>query len=564
MRLFAMKKIISLSLALLMLFMLMAPCASAVTEERLPIIYIRGNGETIYDSEGKPVAARLEDMFGGLTDDSGEDSGISKDAIVESSVNILLPFLTQGLIFDEWDAYGKAIYDELSPLFENVALDSEGNSPEGIGVSPQRLAESEAQAKRDTVYYGLYDYQFCFDWRLSPYDHVDRLDKYIQDVKEATGKNKVCIYVRCFGGSLAMAYLEKYASKGDVARVMFTDVLSNGTAVVSDAFSGKVEFEAANVQRFLGQLEYCDSLNVGQGFTLTGLADEIVFKTLDLFTKTGTADSLLDGVEDLYERLYKALLPALCFATGIVTHVNYWTCVYEEDFDAALDIMFGSKEAQQAYPGVIRKIKEYREKVTSRLPELYKSFTEKYGIRIGVSAKYGYMNVPFIESKYDMTDALVSVKDSSFGATCAPFNSVLSDKSLEGVDKKYISADKKVNTSTCLFPETTWIIKNAHHDFQGISDNIAFQFLKSKDMTVDSYAQYPAFIRYYEGTEQYEPLSEENCEDYQWYSLAEEKPTIQSILASMMRWFKMIFEILTKLMRGELELGSLAGEGIKL
>lgn len=552
-----MKKIISVFLVTVMLFAVMAPCASAITEERLPIVYIRGNGETIYGPDGNPVGARLEDIFGG----DGEDvAGINRDVIVESVVNIILPLLSEGLIFDKWDTYGRAIYDEISPLFKNAGLDAEGNSPEGIGVSAERLAESENQAKRDSKNYNLYDYEFCFDWRLSPYDHVDRLHEYIQTVKKSTGKSQVCIYVRCFGGSLAMAYLEKYGSKKDVARIMFTDVLSNGTAVVSDAFSGKIEFEAAYVQRYLGQLEQCDALGIGQGFTLTGLTNEIVFKTLDLFTKTGTADMLLDGVEDLYEKLYKSLLPALCFATGIATQVNYWTCVYEEDFDAALDIMFGSKEAQEAYPGVIRKIKEYREKVTSKLPELYRTFSEEYGIRIGVSAKYGYMNIPFIESMNDMTDALVSVKDASFGATCADINTVLSDKSLKNVASKYISADKKVNTSTCIFPETTWVIKNAHHDCWELSDTIGLAFLRNKDMTVDSYAQYPAFMRFYEETDKYEPLTEENCEDYEWYSAAEERPTTESILASMLRWFKMIFEILTKLLKGELELGSLFGK----
>ena len=170
------------------------------------------------------------------------------------------------------------------------------------------------------------------------------------------------------------------------------------------------------------------------------------------------------------------------------------------------------------------------------------------------------MNVPFIESVHDMTDSLVSVKDAAFGVTCADINTVLSDKAIAGVDEKYISADKKINTSTCLFPETTWVIKNAHHDCWELSDTIGLLFLRSKDMTVDSYVQYPAFMRFYEETRTFEPLTTENCEDYEWYSLAEEKPTTESILVSMMRWFKMIFELLTKLFKGELDLGSLLGK----
>ena len=48
-----MKKIIAFLLVFSLAFMLMAPLASAAGYERLPIIYIRGNGAALYDAEGK-------------------------------------------------------------------------------------------------------------------------------------------------------------------------------------------------------------------------------------------------------------------------------------------------------------------------------------------------------------------------------------------------------------------------------------------------------------------------------------------------------------------------------
>ncbi len=549
-----MKKLISVLLTAVMLFAVMAPCASAVSSRgNIPVIYIRGNGEEIYGPDGKPVAATFDDL------QLGGEGGLDKDALIEACVNIIKPFVTEGLIFDEWESYGKAIYEEIQPLFEGAQLDGNGNSLPGVGMHYESLWDNEHSWNKKYASYGLWDFNYHYDWRLSPYDTVDDLHKYIERVIGATGSEKVSIYVRCFGGSLAVAYLEKYGNLGHIDSVMFDATLNNGAAVINDLFSGKIEFTSARIQQYMAQLEQCDYYNIGFGLTIEGIANEIIFKTLDLFTQTGTADTLFDGVEDLYTKLYKALMPALCFATGLATQANYWTCVYEEDFDAALELMFGSKEAQQAYPGLIEKIKYYREHVASKLPELYNTFINDYTIRLGTIGKYGYMNMPLVESINEPSDALVSLKDGSFGATVADIGKTLDEKHIASVDPKYISADKMVDTSTCLFPETTWIIKNAHHNFFEADDVIAQAFLFDK-ATVESFPTViPRFISFTESLDKNEitwaPMTEENCGDYEWYSIAPEKPTTESMLVSMMRWFRMIFELLTKLLRGELTLG---------
>lgn len=549
-----MKKIISVFLAVIMLFAVMAPCASAVSNTGIvPVVYIRGNGEAIYGPDGNKVPATFDDLKLG-----GED-GLDKDALVDAIVNITLPLVTEGLIFDKWDNYGKAVYEEIQPLFDGAQLDGNGNSLPGVGMHYESEWDNEHKCHQSFSRYDLWNYQFHYDWRLDPYDHVDKLHTYIQNViaaNQANGCQKVSVYVRCFGGSLAVAYLEKYGDKGLVDKVMFDATLNNGAAVINDVFSGKIEFKSSRLQQYMAQLEQCDYYNVGFGLTIEGLANEIIFKTIDLFTQTGTADMLFDGVEELYTKLYKALMPALCFASGLATQANYWTCVYEEDFDAALELMFGSEEAQQAYPGLIEKIKHYREKVTSQGDALYKKFAEEYGVKIGTIAKYGYMNMPISYSANEPSDALVSLEDGSLGATVAPIGKTLSAAYLASADPKYISADKMVDTSTCLFPETTWIIKNAHHNFFGADDIIAQAFFFD-DATVETFSELPQFIRYYEDELRYEPMTEENCEDYDWYSIAEEKPTTESILAAMMRWFRMILEIITQILKGEFEIGNI-------
>ena len=314
-----MKKLVSVVLAAIMLLTIMAPAVSAAdtyVEERLPIIYIRGNGEKLYDADGNPVAAEINDISLG-----GDDSGIDKDVIVETVVNILKPFVLEGMLFDNWDNYGKAIYDEISPLFETAFLDENGNSKNGVTVSQQLLAESEYNAKHASIY-GEYD--FIYDWRLSPYDNVDRLDDFIDDIIASSGARKVNIFARCMGGSLLMAYLEEHGSKKKVKNVMFCDTLSNGKTLASKALSGKINFSATEIERYIGQLKHLNEIGKG-GIEITDVVYEIVYKTMEFFNQVYITDIALDSVERLYNRLYKALMPSLLHASGI-SCVDARTC----------------------------------------------------------------------------------------------------------------------------------------------------------------------------------------------------------------------------------------------
>ncbi|MBQ7296551.1 MAG: hypothetical protein IJW86_10260 [Clostridia bacterium] len=558
-----MKKTVSLILTVLMFFSIMAPVANAYVDyEALPVIYIRGNGETIYDEDGNEVTVDLDGLF---ADDGeeGEDGEEGKNKIIEACANILLPFLTEGLIMDKWDNYGKAIYEELSPLFEKSHLDGNGDPKYGTCVSKTALAQSEAEAKKNKGtdnWYNFNDFAFCYDWRLSPYDHVERLHEYVETVRANNGNKQVCLVARCFGGSLLTAYLEQYGHLGHVKKAVFSDVLSGGCTIVSKSFSGKIAFDDNSVQRYVRQLEQCGELGVGQGFVLTQLTSEIVNRTVDLFKQTTVLDSITGGIEGLYDKLYQALIPAICFASGIATQPNYWTCVYEEDFDQAFNLIFGEEgsEARTEYAGLIEKVVTYRERVTADIDGLMLKFRDEYGIHIGIIGKYGYMNAPFTEGEKEPSDALVSLKDSTFGATCADVGKKLTDSYINSriaenaENAKYISPDKQVDLSTCLFPETTWIIKNIHHDYGGICEQITMDFFRSKKLTVDAGGAFPQFIMFDEKTETWRPMTEDDCADYEWLSTPVEEPTTESRIVSLMRWLTTIFNLISMLIKGEI------------
>lgn len=555
-----MKKAISLFLSLLLIFAVMTPVASAVDETNLPIIYIRGNGETIYDGDGNPLGLGISDLFSNVA-----NGDFDKETVVETCANIMLPMLTEGLLFDEWDRYGKAVYEELKPIFKGSEIDENGNPINGSGIAQSRIDASEAEAERDTVNYGLYDYNFMYDWRLSPYDHVDRLHEYILKVLKTTEKGQVNIHVACLGGGLLMAYLEKYGDEGLIKNVMLNEVLSNGATIISETFSGQIEFDAKQIERYLAQMTYCSEIGMPGGFGLSDLLNEIVFKTIDLFNQVTVTDKALDTVEDLYDRLYKALVPALCHATGLATVVNYWTCVSKEDFNSALNLIYGEdgSELRTKYAGLIEKIVYYRDHCTLKLDELYDKCENEYDIHIGFVARYGYMNPPITKGADKLSDFLVSLDAATMGATCAKIGSTLSEdyiaQRVEEGKGDYISPDRQVDLSTALYPDRTWVIKNAHHSFINVSDDITLSFLQGTNYSIRSEGAYPQFSVFFETEGRLEPMTAENSADYEWISLPEEKPTTQTRLASLIRFLTMILNFITSLFKGELDFGNLFG-----
>ena len=341
---------------------------------------------------------------------------------------------------------------------------------------------------------------------------------------------------------------------------MYTETMSNGAELISKGFSAQFAFDSIAVQRYVGQMLHCGKTGYGTGLSVSALANEIITRTIDLLTQTGATSALLGGIEGLYNRLYKALVPALFHSFGMGSQPMYWTCVKDEDFDLAMDIMFGEEgsEGRTYYAGLIEKILYYREHVTSKLPELYEKFNKEYGVHIGTVVKYGYINDPVTQGREELSDGLVNLKDASLGATTAKAGEKLSDEYInariaEGKGK-YISYDKEVDTSTAFFPDTTWVIKNAHHNLFSTEMAIAAAFCRGTNVTVEDTA-YPRFIVYDEFTKKWTPMTEENCADYEYMGAPVEEPTVKTKLASLMNFLTSMLNFFAKLFKGEISFG---------
>ena len=555
-----MKKAIALVLSLVMLFSVCSVSVAAAEGEKLdktPIIFIAGSSVDICDAEGNEISTG----FDVLTDD--EEGEMSTEDIIEAAMNIIKPFILEGLPFDKWDNYGKALYEELAPIWDETQLDGNGNAKYGTGVAQSEIDYWDNRAA--TVNTGknrnfkVDDYKFRYDWRLSPYDHVDRLHEYIKTVIKTTKCSQVALVGRCIGGSIITAYLEKYGDEGLVKKVFYDEILSNGSSVISDCFSGKIKFSDKHAQAYLLESKYFGEKGVGIDLAgIDNLVIQLIEDTLEYITQAGITSNILGGVEALYERLYEVFMPSMLLATGVGTWLNYWVCVYESDMDNAINLVFGeeSSETRTMYAGLIKKIEYIREHITKVTPGLYKKFAEEYGVEVGILASYGLANAPITEHYDETGDVLVGVQDASFGATASglfqPLSKEYIDKRVAEGYGEYISPDGRIDASTCLFPETTWFIKNKHHDYGSAYVYLAEYFTQYSNVTVtDNERNVPRFLVHDDSVgRQFSVMTEDNMADGPWITEVEQTPTVKTVFSSFLQFMKTLFAVLKEFFSG--------------
>ncbi|MCM1364794.1 MAG: hypothetical protein NC122_06555 [Faecalibacterium sp.] len=545
-----MKKVISVLLALVMVLSLAVP-AMAVVEtftdagirKNIPVIRISGDGEPLYNNETGEKLLHYKDLLGDLGGDDDSDNS----EIYKSIANVLLPFLVEGIAQDKWDNYYKNLQKEISELFGDTLLDKNGNPVDGTGIS----ATTTAQVQYDKIHdkkdgngnYGLFDYYYKYDWRLDPMETADDFNDYIKSIKKATNADKVGIMASCLGSSITMAYIAKYGTD-DITGVTMDAPVVNGAEILSETVSGKFKIDGEAINRFLID---CD------GYGLFGV-DELITATIDLLTKSGAVGAVTDAIKaTIYQKLVHGVTSALSLST-FYTWPNYWSAVSADDYQNALEYVFGPEgsEKREEYAGLIAKLDNYDVNVRQKLPELFAQIKED-GKNLGLIAKYGSQIAPAVESRDEIGDQLVSAKSASLGATTAKIYGTLSEEYIanriaEGKGK-YISPDKQIDASTCQFPDYTWFVKGStHSDWTGAENRLLWRIVTAeKQITIDDTDSTQFMIWDNEANNMF-VMTEENCNTYFWdQDQTYDKPEtpIEKLIAlikSAINWLKLVFE----------------------
>ena len=566
-----MKKFIALILTVILSLSIMAPAACAVDANDTPVVILRGDGVELVNRDENGNETEIWPI--GASDFDGK--------IGETAKNILIPFLTEGLLFDKWDNYYKVCYEELSPIMADVVLDENGSPRNSSGISSSSLNSNRTSCNVDRRYqakYGATDYTFYYDWRLSPYDIpygetvriVDLLHTYIKNVSKANGGRKVTLAGNCLGGSYVLAYLEEYGDEGYVKNVFFNSTVGNSTAILTDVFCGDIEIDAKGLQRFADEYIDADADTIAGMIDVSPVINEVIVTTLDLFVQLGIVDMLGQTIDDIYQKVYEVLVPMLIIAF-YGTMPGYWTIIQPERLNEAINFVFGPEgsEYRTKYAGVIAKIKDYFNQTGNCKEDIIKACQEK-GIHFGATAKYGVQMYPFVKSQDQLSDEMADLEHASFGATVAKsVYDVLPDSYIQaavanGTDK-YISPDKQIDASTSLFKDSVWYEKNMPHGAWAYDYKVIEAFAANDNFTVNSDPDLPRFVVRIPGTGEIDPdtgredaetsrvekMTEENANVSNWNDTSEDtktqKPSVVTKLMAFFRWLTAMLKFLVNL-----------------
>lgn len=566
-----MKKFIALVLTVILSLSIMAPAACAVDANDTPIVILRGDGVDLVNRDENGNETEIWPI--GSSDFDGK--------IGETAKNILIPFLTEGLLFDKWDNYYKVCYEELSPIMADVVLDENGSPRNSSGISSSSLNSNRTSCNVDRRYqakYGATDYTFYYDWRLSPYDIpygetvriVDLLHTYIKNVSKVNGGRKVTLAGNCLGGSYVLAYLEEYGDEGYVKNVFFNSTVGNSAAILTDVFCGDIKVDAKGLQRFADEYIDADADTIAGMIDVSPVINEVIVTTLDLFVQLGIVDMLGQTIDDIYQKVYEVLVPMLVIAF-YGTMPGYWTIIQPERLNEAINFVFGPEgsEYRTKYAGVIAKIEDYFNQTGNCKEDIIKACQEK-GIHFGATAKYGVQMYPFVKSQDQLSDEMADLEHASFGATVAEsVYDVLPDSYIQaavanGTDK-YISPDKQIDASTSLFKDSVWYEKNMPHDAWAYDYKVLEAFAANDNFTVNSDPNLPQFVVRIPGTGEIDPdtgredaetsrvekMTEENANVSNWNDTSEDtktqKPSVVTKLMAFFRWLTAMLKFLVNL-----------------
>ena len=289
----------------------------------------------------------------------------------------------------------------------------------------------------------------------------------------------------------------------------------------------------------------------------------LIIETIELLANTGVLDTLTDTARKLlYSKIEYGIISALATST-MMTFPCYWALVTPEDFEAGLDYAFGKEgsEKRKQYAGLIEKITVYNETIKKHVDDIMKQIkvpgADGKTTNLAIVSKYGTQMVPCIKDEGVLADNYVSVRKSSFGATTSTIYDKLSDEYIaERIAAgygKYISPDKQIDASTCLFPDYTWFIKNCEHGYYPWEEKqlVLAVIDADRQLTTDDfkYTQYSVFDY---STDTLSVMTEENCNDTYWTADKElEQPQTKqqklvSLLYSLFNWLITLVDTLLK------------------
>lgn len=520
------KKALSIVLTLTMVFSMAVPAFAVGTKseayKEYPTIYVTGaQTNTLYSADGEVIS----------------DFDVDIEAMIGDDGKTLLADFAIGMISDNYQAFADDIYEIIVDAYGKSALD--GNGEASNGSHPEKHS-STVEVEKKTENYEIMDYRFWYDWRLSPLVTGEELEAYIDRVIAATGAEKVNIVGRCYGANVIAAYVamnEEHAEKW-VDDIGYYAPSIAGIDFMTALYTGDIYLDPEALDNFANW--FIDNKDLIEDEALVAFISTL----LDLFEQAEVLGFTADKLDLLIDRVKVYLLPKV-LRSSFASWPSYWSMVTEGNLEKAISFIFG--DCMDEYAGFIKKVRDYytivQEPHNRTLLEM-----QKKGVRYSIFAKYNFPEYPLYKGAAVQSDGDTPIPRQTFGATAANYGKVLTEDYIATISEenlKYLSPDFKIDASTGLIPETTWYVKNLHHNHWGSIHDVSLDVMNN-DYTVLNQDVYPQFMDNNNVDENGYMVEVTPDEDYV-------KPE-ENTLISLFRFLTAFFNLLTKVFKGEINL----------
>lgn len=505
------KKILALFLTVISLFTVCISGISANAAISTPTIYVSGQGARVYSADEKVLYDGVHVPV--------------PDGLIEEAMNECLPLLVPALATGNYSEYLSKLLPYIDTIYGEVMLDKDGEASNGAHIS----FNGDYTTINPDFLFGSYN--LSIDWRADPFKTAEILNSFIEYLKEKHNCSKVNLIGRCEGACVVLSYLAEYGYDSVNCIELYVSSV-NGVDAVGAVFSGDVSLSTEELEKFYNEELTIDNPELKEAL-------DMIIPYLKNTLSFEAFRALLEKAWPVFHK--KAFCEIILHSYATMPGV--WTMVGPDYYKDARKTIFAGRETE--YSVLLEKLDRYDRLVRSCSCDLLKEAAD-HGVKIGIFAKYNDKSdtAPISKEAEYPGDNACSITGATFGATTSKSNETLSAKYLKGKDPAYISPDRRIDTSTCLFPETTWITYNTQHkDFNSDTDVLMRKFLESDGtMTVNTDPEYPRFTVMRDG--RMVPMTEE---DYTPEKSAGIFARFKTYIQSIFKLWKNIFALLKKL-----------------
>ncbi len=498
-------------------------------------VYVQdGNGNDLLTSDGFPIVEGMDMQF-------MFDMNAIYDEIPMLVIKLLLSFLMGDI-----DIFTNGFVDVFDSAFSSHYFNPDGTRTNGVQVDEYWYSAEVAMTKPDKSYgyaqgyrtdeegntLPSYKYEYEYDFinaqvditeycDMAGYDHLyyysyssfgdtlaiaEKLDAYIQMVKEQTGHDKVSLVFISLGGTIGNTYLAKHCDPDDIDRIVFAAGANDGSYLLSDLMDSAICFDDS--EHFYSEMLPMILKLTDSGMDWLGYLLNFVIRALpqSLFT---------NQIDYMFSRVVNDVL-------GNLLHncPSMWALVPSAEYERMADKYI----SDEAHAQLRAKTDEYYEIQKNAAKTLQKLTDE--GMEIFVISGYNLPLVSLVEHWYYTSDEIIHVQSTSFGATAAPYGETLAEDYVPAIDESYISPEREIDAGTAALPDRTWFVRGQSHlKLQAsVEDVIALCVAIVTDKSItdarENNGGYPQFNSYRDikglrdRINTYENLTEEDFKDF--------------------------------------------------